>query len=458
MSKSKKYEAKSPFTMADPSSRRTGRTVPLLTRAFLQEQAQASTREREVLQRKDTRSRSRARHQRQGMTWKRRDDAVKRVKRREKMKQEFIKGTLEKSFPESTFLEKAAAPTMDKTYAKLCRGFVDFAAKFQKDVSKAEILDETLVDYCCQKALEGHAGDFGDKLRAALLAKHPAYVREGKISTPRFDRARKGWKKLAPSFARDAAAEEMCFAVCGYMLSMGWRDSALINATQFSTYGRPSSILRLSTDDFISADASDKNPTLLMDPREGLVPNKTGKFDNTVILDDTRLPELGALLEEHVSRREAAEKRSPDKTIPLWGIDAQTVHEQFIQATGALRIDKHYRSQYQNRHGGPSRDRELKLRSLEEVQRRGHWALSTSVRNYEKAGRLALMRRNVGKSVCDYGENVRRNFAHFVRSGSCPCPLASQSTTASYSVRQSPTRMVKQRKQTQCGTVLPQSK
>ena len=169
------------------------------------------------------------------MTWK------QRMKRRERMKREFTKGTLEKSFPESTFLEKPAAPKMDKTYAKLCRGSVDCAAKSQKNGSKAEILDETLVDYCCQKALEGHAGDFGDKLRAALLAKYPACV--GK------------WKKLAPSFARDAAAEEMCFAVCGYMLSMGSRESAVINATQLSTLGRPSSILRMSRDDFVSADA-----------------------------------------------------------------------------------------------------------------------------------------------------------------------------------------------------------
>ena len=87
---------------------------------------------------------------------------------------------------------------------------MDFAAKFQKDVSKAEILDETLAGCCCQKALEGHAGDFGDKLRTALLAKHLAYLRKGKISTPQPDRARKGLKKLAPSFAKNATAEEMC--------------------------------------------------------------------------------------------------------------------------------------------------------------------------------------------------------------------------------------------------------
>jgi hypothetical protein len=71
------------------------------------------------------------------------------------------------------------------------------------------------------------------------------------------------------------------------MLLMGWRDSAVINAT----YGRPSSILLLSTDDFISVDASGKN-------------------------------------------------------------------------------------------GGPSRDRELKLSSLEDIQRRGHGSISASVRNY----------------------------------------------------------------------------
>ena len=78
---------------------------------------------------------------------------------------------------------------------------MDFAAKFHKDVSEAEILDETLAGCCCQKALEGHAGDFGDKLKTALLAKHLAYLRKGKINTPQPDRARKGL---------NATAEEMC--------------------------------------------------------------------------------------------------------------------------------------------------------------------------------------------------------------------------------------------------------
>jgi hypothetical protein len=61
---------------------------------------------------------------------------------------------------------------------------VDFAAKFHKDVSKAEILDETLAGCCCQKALEGHAGDFGDKLKTALLAKHLAYLRKARSILP----------------------------------------------------------------------------------------------------------------------------------------------------------------------------------------------------------------------------------------------------------------------------------
>ena len=65
------------------------------------------------------------------------------------------------------------------------------------------------------------------------------------------------------------------------------------------------------------------------------------------------------------------------------------------------------RTPYQNRHGGPSRDIQLRLRGLLDVQRRGHWQSATSLRNYEKAARLHKLIAQVEPWVLELGEEYR---------------------------------------------------
>ena len=43
------------------------------------------------------------------------------------------------------------------------------------------------------------------------------------------------------------------------------------------------------------------------------------------------------------------------------------------------------------RHSGPSNDRALHCRTIEEVQKRGRWLASTSLRRYEKSARLSRL-------------------------------------------------------------------
>jgi hypothetical protein len=260
-----------------------------------------------------------------------------------------------------------------------------------------------------------------------LEAKHPEFQRNGQLHLPRFKRAQKGWKKLVPCFARDAIPEELNFAVSGYHLWKGRQEAALINATEFSTYGRPSAIQRLSTGGLITPDNEEKHYILLLDPREAERPNKTGMFDNSVVLDDSRLPCLGTLLHQHAIQREvqATKERNWTKEgppLPMWAAGAAKAKEEFEEATRELKVQQLLKTRYQNRHGGPSRDKELKLRETVDVQKRGHWEAASSVRNYEKHGRVQMMRKQLGSGLIAYGELVRKNFFHFYLNGTCPKP------------------------------------
>lgn len=69
---------------------------------------------------------------------------------------------------------------------------------------------------------------------------------------------------------------------------------------------------------------------------------------------------------------------------------------------------------YRLRHGGASRDFALKLRRLEEIQRRGRWKSFASVRRYEKGGRLQQLLRQLPKKVLsdalDAASNIEQIF------------------------------------------------
>ena len=53
----------------------------------------------------------------------------------------------------------------------------------------------------------------------------------------------------------------------------------------------------------------------------------------------------------------------------------------------------------------------MKMRSLEEVQKRGHWKAQSSFRNYEKAGRLHKIVAAVPAALMRYGEECHLAFA-----------------------------------------------
>ena len=66
---------------------------------------------------------------------------------------------------------------------------------------------------------------------------------------------------------------------------------------------------------------------------------------------------------------------------------------------------------YVMRHGGASRDIAFRLRSLEQVMRRGRWALLTSLKLYEKHARLQDTLHRVPALVVERGKRARRSFA-----------------------------------------------
>ena len=64
---------------------------------------------------------------------------------------------------------------------------------------------------------------------------------------------------------------------------------------------------------------------------------------------------------------------------------------------------------YVLRHTGPSDDRLRKRRSLDEVQKRGHWVSRSSVMRYEKAATVLAVTKNLDPRIVDHLANCERN-------------------------------------------------
>ena len=132
-----------------------------------------------------------------------------------------------------------------------------------------------------------------------------------------------------------------------------------------------------------------------------------------VILDDVRDPQLGAelcQLRDLQLARICVAADADVGEVPLWSFPAQEFSNAWRAVVERLKLAVLCSTPCQCRHGGPSRDIQMKLRSLEELQKRGHWKAQSSLRNYE-AGRLHKVVAAVQEAIMRYGEACRSAFA-----------------------------------------------
>jgi len=145
-----------------------------------------------------------------------------------------------------------------------------------------------------------------------------------------------------------------------------------------------------------------KHVTVIVRPFEDEVPTKNRSFNHGIPLDDQTLPQVGKLvllLKREKIKRLRAGGMSLEEALnqPLWDFKHKEVLLTFQQAGEALGIKEMTRSVYPLRHGGASRDALSGRRSLEQIRRRGNWAVMSSVQKYERSGRVTLLTKKLGR-------------------------------------------------------------
>ena len=333
------------------------------------------------------------------------------------------------SLGERTILEShSVREETRRSYVQKLEKFYEFVLFYQLSIKTLSELDAVLCDYADDLFLSGENCSSGAKLQAALEHHRPEAAREGLLHLPRFKRALKGWRRLAPTQSRLPMIEFVKSAISAVMLVAGRRDMALFNELSFSTYARPGELLKLKAADYVEKNADFGHSVLVLAPVEREEATKAGIYDEILILDDERAPWLDQLIKKQASDQMRAHGEDAD----MWAFKAADYLKVWRSAVEALAVGDIAKSPYQNRHGGASRDHLLKLRSIQSIQRRGRWASDSSARIYDKPGRLQQSINRHGDRLRKFGEEVRLNFLRYYLSGTCQLPREVKKRMASF--------------------------
>lgn len=342
-------------------------------------------------------------------------------KKRQKAKQRqgrFVK-RLRASKGEMSILEMSSVKEPQRRdYSRRLDAFYEFVGLHQIDIHLEEGLDAALCDFADHLYLNGEGADAGWKLKAALEFVRPEAMRRSDLFLPRFRRALKGWRKMAPGQTRLPMLEFVKSCISGLMMFAGQRQMALFNELTFSTYARPGEALRITCVDVVRRNNQFNFHVVVLAPFERGEMSKTGIFDEVLIMDDVRLLCLGDVMVQEAARKQALEGEDS----VLWDFTAQQYLKVWRQCVEILEVSELAISPYQNRHGGASRDHLLKLRSVAQIQRRGRWATDTSARIYDKPGRLQQMVNKFHKDLEPLGEICRTRFQEFFSGKPFPLP------------------------------------
>jgi len=250
----------------------------------------------------------------------------------------------------------------------------------------AETWDATLEAFCEDLFDKGGSISRVRTLMCALVWARPALEGPVRRLFPRTSAAVKGWSCVNPPFSRPPLPREVMLAITWWLCEQGMLGMGLICLLMFETYARPSEALALRRCSIVlglpGGQGKARHMTIILRASALEVPGKTGEFDMSIPLDLARQGWLQHLLT--IWCRDLAPQD------PLWDFDLEALTHWLRKACDALDLAPLRPSAYQFRHGGASHDRLVEARPLAEVQHRGGWKAFSSVRRYEKHGRVSM--------------------------------------------------------------------
>ena len=273
--------------------------------------------------------------------------------------------------------EASVAPKGRENYGRLLRDFL-FRTALTSLLVDPTVLDAALVQFFDRLYLEGRGANVGRKLLSAIMFFVPQYASQGRASLPRASRGLRGWDKLMPASTRRPLP--WC-VVCAIALYLSACPSMMLCwLLMVDCYFRPSELVEMVCSQVIRAQQGRGMTSTAFHVN----PDYLGKASKTGELDESLLvgrPWLGKALERYLAQRVSGPLGKGQR---LWSFGLPELRSAFVAAAHKAGIAFLRPVLYMGRHTGASLDRLEGRRTLDEVQKRGRWRSTNSVRRYEK--------------------------------------------------------------------------
>jgi hypothetical protein len=269
-------------------------------------------------------------------------------------------------------------------YSAAVVAFTVFAIGLGLGLSTMTLVDDALEKYFEQLFVLGKTASEARYALQGWAWKHPSMPTNARANFPLAKACLKGWKNMEPGVSRDPCPWEVALLLMQWLIEAGEIFMAVAVAISFDTYIRPGVLVCLRRENLLRpaklVNGAYSAWGIVLSPAASNTFTKVGEQDDSLRVGTLHRMWVADLVKKLWART------APDAL--LFGFTLGKFETTFKRATIALNLQALQLVPHSLRHGGPSTDIYLGLRTLAEVQRRGFWKSADSVRRYEKHSKL----------------------------------------------------------------------
>ncbi|CAK0878632.1 unnamed protein product, partial [Prorocentrum cordatum] len=286
-----------------------------------------------------------------------------------------------------SYLQAASVrPRTQQLYLESWQSFEDWARCRLLPLQSEKQVDDALVGFFDYQYFEGAHSSLGSRLVSATCYFNPQWGRQRGSHLAAARQAFRGWALKCPSMSRLPTPWEVVCLLCDWLVRNDRWSMAVAVLMCVVFYLRPSEALSLRRCQLVpplpSGGKHHSRWAVILHPMELGQPSKVNKWGDSRPLD---LPDHNFM----VPLLEALWRQATGPDAPLFEFTYQQWRNEYRKGGLALGLqDLGPPTLYGLRHAGASLDISLGRRSPLGVQHRGGWAQPSSMRRYQKAGRL----------------------------------------------------------------------
>jgi integrase len=285
----------------------------------------------------------------------------------------------------------ALAPDTHDKYTKALQRFVAFCDERAVHVRTVRDVDRHLARFV--QHLFDTAQPFGVASCAVYGLQHYAPWAGKGLEAAKMALA--GWKRLRPSVSHPPLTWELTCLLAAWMAAHGQHDAGLALLLGFDCYLRIGEILGLKVGD-VAVNDDARLGAAYRGVMIRLARTKTGA-NQAVSVESA---DVSRLLAEHV-------RAKSDRAAPVFDVARHAFYDLFHRACAAFGLDGYGYSPHSLRHGGATRHH-LQGRPITDIQFRGRWSSSKSVRTYIQSGRALLLVTDVDREVFELAKDCAK--------------------------------------------------